>query len=100
MASKSARSFLTNFALFLMFHIAVFVQGDECPQQDGGPSTTNERAAKLSGTGYVCQTYIYVVHNQIVLITELYSKCSFRKNSLEITVNTKLFCSPSIWQRF
>ena len=67
MASKSARSFLTNFALFLMFHIAIFVQGDECPQQVGGPSTTNERAAKLSGTGYVCQTYI----------------CSAQSNSLQ-----------------
>ena len=84
MASKSARSFLTNFALFLMFHIAVFVQGDECPQQVDGPTTTNERAAKLSGTGYVCQTYIYVVHNQIVyrIVFKMFiSKKQFRNYS-------------------
>ena len=56
MASKIARNFPTNFALFLMFHIAIFVQGDECPQQVEGPTTTNDRAAKWSGTGYVCQT--------------------------------------------
>ena len=57
MASKIARSFLKNFALFLIFHIAIFVQGDECPQQVDGPTTTNDRAAKLSGTGYVCQKF-------------------------------------------
>ena len=52
MASKIARIFLTNFALFLLFHI--YVQGDECPQQEHGLRSTNDKAAKLSGTGYVC----------------------------------------------
>ncbi|CAB3998249.1 Hypothetical predicted protein [Paramuricea clavata] len=52
MAARMDQNFLTNFALFLfLFNTAVFVQGEDCPQQSSGSESTNQKARNLAGSG-------------------------------------------------
>jgi hypothetical protein len=60
MAARMDQNFLTNFALFLFLYTAVFVQGEDCPQQSSGSESTNQKARNLAGSGYDYIIYICI----------------------------------------